>query len=363
MYKTGEDSAVYKRKPDYLARTDTSGRWTISFLPADSFDIVALKDENLNFLYDQPAEYFGWLPDPVYTGDVETVPPILIFPLEKRRVITDVIHVVPGWMKIIVESPQPKPVPVLDPPIPGAMSFWDADTLHVWYDPVSNYSGYALIDNDSTQIRTSSQPSMVERPILVRTVSGRLKHSDPAIFSLNIPIARLDTSRIIVVHDSLGTIPVDIRRVETDPRQFSITGPFIGQQRYPVMILPGALTDFWGRTNDTIRQSIVVTNADQFGDLFITVDGLDSTKQYVMILKEGPRTINTFLITDKSSAFIERRGLLPQTYTIELVEDLNGNGFWDTGSYLAKRQPEKKMIFTPEKLRAGWEQEVKLLWK
>src|SRR6187549_611687 len=53
LYPVGEDSAVYKRKPDYVAKTNKEGQWTIENIRTDSFNVVALKDDNLNFLYDQ----------------------------------------------------------------------------------------------------------------------------------------------------------------------------------------------------------------------------------------------------------------------------------------------------------------------
>ncbi|HUR30466.1 MAG TPA: hypothetical protein VMZ69_03485, partial [Saprospiraceae bacterium] len=94
-----------------------------------------------------------------------------------------------------------------------------------------------------------------------------------------------------------------------------------------------------------------------------TVDSLDQTKQYIVMLKEGDRIIDTFVVTGVSKVRLEKRGLLPSKYSIDIIEDLNSNGTWDTGNYEKKRQPERKMIFIPEPLRAGWEQEAKLIWK
>ena len=44
MYFTGRDSAVYKNKPDYIARSDEKGLWSIKFLPVDSFHLLQLID-------------------------------------------------------------------------------------------------------------------------------------------------------------------------------------------------------------------------------------------------------------------------------------------------------------------------------
>ena len=101
---------------------------------------------------------------------------------------------------------------------------------------------------------------------------------------------------------------------------------------------------------------------DQFGDLTLNVDGLDSTKNYVLLIKSGEQIIRRFDITHLSTAQLKNPSLLPGKYTIEIIEDLNGNGVWDTGDYHARRQPERKMIFTPDNLRAAWEVEAKMTW-
>ncbi len=56
-------------------------------------------------------------------------------------------------------------------------------------------------------------------------------------------------------------------------------------------------------------------------------------------------------------------GMAPGKYSIELFEDLNRNGIWDTGNYHIRRQPEKKRLFTPDNMRAAWELETKITWK
>ncbi len=364
LYTIGEDSAVYKRKPDYIAKSNETGNWNMSFLPADSFDIVGLKDLNVNFLFDQEGESIGWLNDPIYTGDeFLEVPPIYIFPRENRTVIKEVIHVSPGYMKIIVDAPLPKPVPVLLPEIDSSKTLWSGDTLNVWYDPRVNYTGYVVLENDSTVVRASTQPSNQSQPLSIKPITGRLKPGGKMNFILNSPVASIDTSRILLQHDSLGRIPFQIERDSNDIRKILVSGPWVGEFRYPIIFYPGAITDFWGRVNDTVRHSFVVSGADQFGDLTMSIDSLDPTKQYVIILKEGEQINDTFVVENSSSAQIVKQGLHPAKYIIEVIEDLNRNRGWDTGSYERRRQPERKLIFTPENLRAGWEQEVKMIWK
>jgi hypothetical protein len=95
----------------------------------------------------------------------------------------------------------------------------------------------------------------------------------------------------------------------------------------------------------------------------MNIDGLDSTKSYVLLVKSGEQVVARFEISGQSATQLRKGAMLPGKYTLELIEDLNGNKAWDTGDYQARRQPERKMIFTVDNLRAAWELETKLTWQ
>ena len=364
MYPAGEDSAVYKRKPDYVAKTNKEGNWSMENIRPDSFEIVALKDDNLNFLYDQETELFGWVDEIVTTFEPNTVvPEIIVFPKEKRVLISDVSHPLPGWIRIAVQSPLPKPEPEFSPAIPGAVKAWSGDTLMIWYNPADNYAGNVILHGDTSQVRLSSGIARKAPPFKMVTITGRLHPTGSAQFMTSVPIVTLDTSRITLVNDSLGIIPFTIAYDSTDVRKLNVKGEWNTPGRYALTFLPGATKDAWGRANDTVHQYIVVIPPDQFGNLNLTIDGLDSTKHYLLLLKNGTQVLEQFSIRDHKTIRIKKEALLPATYSIELIEDLNGNNTWDTGVYESHRQPERRMIFALDALRAAWDLEATISWK
>ncbi|MEP6646399.1 MAG: Ig-like domain-containing protein [Saprospiraceae bacterium] len=363
LYQVGEDSAIYKHKPEYVAKTNKEGKWIMSNLRRDSFELVALKDDNQNFLYDQEGELIGWREEVIHTDNPEIkIPEIKVFPRENRNRINQIINVAPGWLKVVIDAPHPKPKPLFLPELTENISTWDGDTLQIWYDPAKNYAGYAVMNDDSTLIRASQTKSLLSLPATVRLTAGRLRPGAHAIFLSATPIMVFDTSKISLQLDSLGNIPFIIEKNQIDPRKFELSAGWVEQKRYNLTFLPGAITDYWGRINDTIRESLVVTGTDQYGDLTMTIDGMDSTKQYLLLIKEGEQIRDTFVIEHHSMIHLTKKGLAPGKYNIEMIEDLNQNGVWDTGNYYVRRQPERKMMFIPDNLRAGWELEVKMTW-
>jgi hypothetical protein len=178
-----------------------------------------------------------------------------------------------------------------------------------------------------------------------------------------VPLEAIDTSQIVVSNDSLGIVQYTMEHDSLTRRTMRFRAAWQAPLRYHVTMFPGAIRDVWGRVNDTMKLTFVVTQAEQYGVMKITVEGLDSLLQYIGLIKLGEKTIDTFQIKYQSAATIIADPMLPGKYILEVIEDLNQNGVWDTGDYSAKRQPEKKQIFTPDQLRAGWDLDTKISWK
>lgn len=362
LHPAGRDSAAYKEKPSYLAKTNKEGKWSISNIRTDRFVVVALKDENINLLYDQESEAFGWYDAIVVTDTSAVIPDIRLFPKERKQVIVEANHVVPGWLKLFNPGSVPKAIPLFEPPIDPATYTWDVDTLQIWYSPDANYSGRAILGSDTTRIRVSAGTSLLQSKMIVQTLTGRLHPVESAQFKSQIPLVAIDTSRIQISNDSLGRMPFTAMPDTLDHRYFSLLAAWKPLFRYTVIMLPGALKDVWGRMNDTLKYSLVVSGADQYGIFHMEVEGMDSLQQYIVLLKTGDKTLATFILKNQSTASLTSKPMLPGKFTIEMIHDRNGNGLWDTGDYHVKRQPEVKKIFTPDPLRAGWDVEFKVPW-
>lgn len=60
LYRDDNDSAVYQKQPDFWTLSDASGNFTLTYLPAEEFRIVALEEKNNNYLLDQAEERVGF---------------------------------------------------------------------------------------------------------------------------------------------------------------------------------------------------------------------------------------------------------------------------------------------------------------
>lgn len=97
-----------------------------------------------------------------------------------------------------------------------------------------------------------------------------------------------------------------------------------------------AFNGTYGLFTDKIKQSLKVRTEEEYGQLFFNVVGADSLA-FVELLDGQDKVLRKVPVINGQADFYY---LNPGKYGARLVNDSNGNGVWDTGSYEEKRQPE-----------------------
>ncbi len=72
IYKNYNDSTPLLKKPDYIARTDTAGHFSINYISPGNYRIFAIEDLNNNYIFDQANEKIAYLKD-IFTPSAELI--------------------------------------------------------------------------------------------------------------------------------------------------------------------------------------------------------------------------------------------------------------------------------------------------
>ena len=214
------------------------------------------------------------------------------------------------------------------------------------------------VDADSTLIQTndSLKLKVEEKPIRV-------------IITDSTAIIREDTAGTTLETDStIASIvqkgPRLIAKHKIDSvikRTLIIDYEWEEEVTYQLEILPGAIIDWYDEPNtDTILLNYTVNPKNDFGTINLTATEMDSTKSYWFQLLLGENVVKAFTVQDKQEYKESFSALLPGKYSIKVVEDLDENGRWSTGSYDQKLQPERISTASIEELRAGWDVEAEV---
>ena len=81
--QNADDSAVQKRKPNYIAKLDSSGNFTFKYLAAGAYKIYALRDGDGGKFYNTKIEMFAFA-DSMVTA-AESFSPIKLYAYEEEK--------------------------------------------------------------------------------------------------------------------------------------------------------------------------------------------------------------------------------------------------------------------------------------
>lgn len=368
LYDNLSDTVVRTERPFYFARADEKGQFTIENVKPGAFKGFALLDADLNYLYNQASEKIGFPPDTLTVGQNNQAIEVRLFEPEKKLTLQGADASRYGLLKLIF-SGQPRDLSLDYQNIGQKIVYeYERDTLRVWYDTQSEerwefYVRQDTLLNDTARVTAVGRATFLSGARLTEGTRSPLIKVNPsktATLTFNRPLEQIDTSRVLVLEDTLKTrVQAALQIDSVNRRQLNISIPWREKISYEVLLLPGAVTDMYGIANDTTRRTLVVGQAKEYGNMLLRGDSLpEGLNLVVQVLSQDGGLVNEFQTKGKTSFEADINALTPSNYTLQVVADLNGNGRWDSGDYDQRRQPEPVKITKLDALRASWDLEV-----
>lgn len=357
---TYTDSTVYKTKPIYVTNTlDSVSTFSIDNIKVGKYRLVALKEDNSNYTYQQKTDKIGF-----YDHEI-TVPTDSFYELKLFKEIADFRSERPlqvAKQKIqfgyrgdaktaTIEMLGDKPVDFEHRIVRDI----EKDTLYYWYKPeVEMDTTYFVVKNKNyvDTLKHRFRDLKVDSLNIKASVSGAIDFDKDFYVEANVPFERIDTDKIkILDKDSLE---VDFKTsFDTLKNSYRFKFDKTEANSYNIQFLPEALTDFFGKVNDTLNYSI---RTKKFSDLTdVRVSLVNAEYPVIVQLTDAKGKVKYEQFADEPRVF-DFRHINPGTYYLRVVFDSNGNRKWDTGNYLKKIQPER-ISYRPNAVdaRTGWD--------
>lgn len=356
---TYTDSIIYKESPRYVVNTlDSLTTFTMENLKAGNYRMVALKEQSSNLKFDPESDKIGFI------SDVITVPTDEVFEIQMFEPIQDqslsrAMHVGQNRIQIgyygTLDSMTIEP---LDKSLIAASRITKLekkDTLQYWFKPVLERDSLVLVAQNGTfkDTITTRLKENLDQDSLTISKFGDFKLSKPLQLTGNTPISNVNPLQMNLIDKD--SVPQDFAiRLDSLNNVLSFEFDTQPQQRYNLQLLPGAVTDFFGVTNDTITNVYSTRATSDLGNIPVILSNGTSWPVIVQIVEE-----NLDLVTSKvarENGEINFEYLDPGKYYIRVIYDSNDNGRYDPGNWLLNRQPEK-VVYYPEliPLQANWD--------
>ncbi|MEN3323325.1 Ig-like domain-containing protein [Mariniflexile soesokkakense] len=355
---TFTDSIIYKKAPKYITNTlDSLTTFSIENIKAGKYMLIALKDGNSDNKFQQKTDQIAF-----YKSFI-TVPNDSLYTLKlfneeldfkaNRPQIAATQKIAIGYegdyskMKVNLKS---KTTADFKSRITKDEK---TDTIYYWYKPKLEVDSLILnvshtdFDKDYTvKIRKQEKDSLI-----IKTIpSGVIGVDQPFRITGNIPFVHFDASKINLIDKD--SIKINFTsEFDSINNTYAFNFKKTDENSYKMLVLPEAFTDFFDTKNDTLNFNLTTRKASDFGFVRFTL----VNAKYPLIVQ---------LTTDKGEVKAEKHttkpetidflNLQPSTYYIRVIHDANGNGKYDTGSYLKKIQPERVSHFKEIEVRADW---------
>ncbi len=357
---TFTDSIIYKKKPKYITNTlDSLTTFSIENIRDGKYLLVALKDENRNFTFQQKTDRIGFY-DKIITVPSDSTYNIKLFKeapdfkAERPKQVAGqkiAFGFEGDYKDMKIEMLESKP----DGFEERLTKDQKTDTLYYWYKPKLELDSTQFVVRNKTYLDTLQFKfrEMEKDSLTFRSLqSGGINFDEDFKLEANIPLVKIEEGNIkIMDKDSVNVL----FKTVYDSLKNIYTFQFEKKESnaYNVQILPQAFTDFFGNVNDTLSYKLLTKAYDQYGNIRVSL--VNAIYPVIVQLTDDKGVVKYEKFATEARLF-DFRYIEPKNYYLKVIFDINGNQKWDTGNYLNKLQPERISYF-PELLdvRAGWD--------
>ncbi|MBS7234224.1 Ig-like domain-containing protein [Flavobacterium psychroterrae] len=361
---TFKDSLIYKQSPRYITNTlDSLRTFKLENLKAGKYLLVALKDKGGNNRYNPKDDKIGFLKDYI-TVPNDTVFELELFketlPLKAFKPIQASGNRVylPYEGKQNFKTSKPKIVLKNNNEILETIvtAFPKKDSLQVWYKPIKVDSLSMQISKDKYDKKFTFKVKDQKKDTLNITAlqSGTLNFRERFTLESSTPLVKFDKSKIRLVNKD--SVAVDYT-TEYDEFEQKLYVDFKKEpvEKYNITFFPGALTDFYEKSNDTLIYKLSTKEYSDYGNLVLN---LQNVKRFPIIVEVTNKKGDVVYATDYSEGKtkIEFNLMVPEKFTIRIIYDDNKNKIYDSGDFLNKKYAEEVFYFqTDVDVRTNWD--------
>lgn len=372
LYEGFEDSLPLTSRPSFFGKSNAEGKWEINYLKEGNYKIFALKEDFGNYMYDNPSEWIGFLTDTLTPSYNDSLQSQKIFKLRlanegkepqlinswksdsSGHVVMSLVH---PKERLYLEFPNSefKEEEVVQQKLAG-------DSLHLWFlGPPLEKKIDVIIFDDSVLLDTIEVKFFKEKSPAKFDLKCPPQGFDASIglsFETSFRIDSIDKKRMILLEDS-SSINFSTTLIESNCREFKLDSKFKDGMSYSLEILPGALMSDRQAANDTLKCSFKSYPTEYFGKLEFELDVPDAEGQYILqFTDKSDKLVYEFELIGNSIITFEK--MIPASYKLRLIDDVDLDGQWTSLDYSRHRQAEKVYYFAEELLvRSNWEQKLK----
>lgn len=357
------DSIIFNNRPTYISNSLDSTSYQFKNIKEGKYLIVAIKDIDNNYFFDPFYDKIGFI-DSLITLPQDSIINFKLFK-EETSLIWDKPHFINSekigfgyYGKLDLKNIK------IESSIPDSVQYTytkerESDTLIFWLSKNSFDSlNFNLIEKDTTKLVTvkfdRAKDTLIDSLSINPKTSNVIHLKETFKLSSNIPLKKIEDS-LITIRDIDSLIIPFTTSINDNLDQIEIEFEVSPSDNYKVFILPEAIKDIRGVSNDTLQYNVVSQTLEDYGNVYLDVIRNSEFKFILHMIDSNGDIVREFKNVNLDTTY-NFDYVRPGKYTFRLIEDVNNNDKWDTGNYLKKIKPESVYYFSKElEVRANWD--------
>lgn len=391
LYPEDTINGILNSKPFYFSKADKNGNFEIKNIKEGRYHIYALKDQNYNYIFDQPNELIAFSDSVIDINDtiVKDIQLNAFLQFPKRLFVSEKKSIEPGHLQFIFSRPVKNFI--LTSSFSSDSNLISQglknDTIDYWFskpyikrDTIFLQVNDTLFDTlrmdlkfieyDSLYVPNKYPLSVVNKSITTKIGGEKPKTGPledlfkPLILKLSRPIAEIDKNKAVQVYEdsTLKPIASSYQLDSKNKQDLAVNFKRREKELYTIEIPDSMFRDIFGIWNRKLIYTFTSPTKDSYGNINMTISVADINQNYlVQLLNANESVIEEIKVKDVSTKKVKIENIPSATYKVRVIVDANGNGRWDTGEFVSKRQPEKIINFaTSYTLKGGWDLEIEV---
>ena len=360
---TFNDSIIYNNQPTYLANSLDTTAYRFKNLREGKYILIALKDVGNDYIFNPLYDKIGYY-DSIISLPKDSIINLRLFK-EEVPIIWDRPHFINSqkigfgyYGKLDLSKIS------LVSKIPDSINYLftkekDKDTINFWLSKNSLDSlEFKLKEVDTIKTLTvkfdRSKDSIIDSLRISDITKSVIGLKEKFKLSSNLPVKKISDS-LIFIRDIDSTLIPFKSSINNNLDEVTLDFDVKPQDDYSIYILPNAIIDHRGGTNDTLGFRTRSQSLEDFGNVYLNVIR-DSESQYILQMVNSNNEIVRKYNSINSDGLYNFESVKPGKYIFRMIRDNNRNKEWDTGNYLKKIQPEEVYYSNFElEIRANWD--------
>ena len=181
------------------------------------------------------------------------------------------------------------------------------------------------------------------------STTGDVNPLDNLKLEFDYPLRKLDSAAVQLTYTTEQqpeprSAEVRFERDTANMRVWRLKSDWQLGGKYELLVPPGAFENIANEQNDSLRGTYTVADPEKFATIRLHVEGKAPDAKYVVQLLNGSNGLLQER-RDVTTGDLRFDYVPAGEIRLRVIEDLNGNGRWDSGNLVERRQPERAEMY------------------